>query len=155
QDWAIARTAAEVASEEIFYLLFGRRLMLLQIGMHVHNETGSAETALRSIVDSDAMLHRIEPVVQVPNAFNRRHLTVGDAAQVSQAGMYRPMIDTTGGATRNHHRAGTTTALLATNLGAGQTAVMKILDKERRGRRILYLYLPSIQPKLQLIAVII
>ena len=64
------------------------------------------------------------------------------------------MHDTVSGALADHNRAGAATALLTSDLSAGQTYAMQVMNQQLTGLRITDYYLLSVEPELQLIAVV-
>ncbi len=78
---AVARAATEIAAKNVLDLLLGRCRLLLQKSVRIHDEPGRAKAALRAVVRRDAVLGRIQLVMDAAYALGGRHHHAIDRAQ--------------------------------------------------------------------------
>ena len=81
KDRPVARTATEIAAKNVLDLLLRRGRLLLKEGVRIHDEAGRAKATLRAVIRRDAVLRRVQLVMDAANAFGGRHHHAIDRAQ--------------------------------------------------------------------------
>src|SRR5262249_21120932 len=127
QDRPVSGAPAQVAAEEVFHVLLRRPGCGAEKRMRVHHEAGRAEPALGAVVQRQAVLDRVEPVLHAADPFDRRDMAAGHSGQGAETRVDRAMVVAAGGPPAYHDGAGTTPPLPAADLGPGDTQVANVV----------------------------